>query len=35
MLEIASVHHKAENLIVSADAYYPDSRLKSVVEGPD
>ena len=35
MLEIASVHHKAENLIVSADSYYPESRLKSVAKDPD
>lgn len=35
MLEAAFEHRKAENLIVLAEAYHPNSLLKSVAKGLD
>ena len=35
MLATAFGHHEAENLIVLAESYHPDPRLKSVAKGRD
>ncbi len=35
MLATAFGHHKAGNLIVLAESYHPNSRLKSVAKGRD